>query len=211
MLPRKQPRSISRELALLSLSQVPNSPEKLEKQQLNDLLLIAIRTITAEVQEILENAAAEVKRGSDRIIESETRASNLDSAKAMVNDAIELTQKAINRLGIAAELPEFLQLANQVEVREYALEMISTVVSKRQEIEKQIEEVLVAWQLSRLPQIDRDILQIAVAEIVYLDIPNKVAIDEAVELAKRYSDEEGYKFINGVLRRVSDSLTHGNS
>ncbi|MGL5874782.1 MAG: transcription antitermination factor NusB [Xenococcaceae cyanobacterium] len=207
MLPRKQPRSISRELALLSLSQVPNSPEKLEKQQLNDLLLIAIRTMTAEIQEILENAAAEVKRGSDRIIESETRANNLDSAKAMVNDAIELTQKAINRLGIAVELPEFLQLANQVEVREYALEMISTVVSKRQEIEKQIEEVLVAWQLSRLPQIDRDILQIAVAEIVYLEIPTKVAIDEAVELAKRYSDEEGYKFINGVLRRVSDSLT----
>lgn len=207
MLPRKQPRSISRELALLSLSQVPNSPEKLEKQQLNDLLLIAIRTMTAEIQEILENAAAEVKRGSDRIIESETRASNLDSAKAMVNDAIELTQKAINRLGIAVELPEFLQLANQVEVREYALKMISTVVSKRQEIEKQIEEVLVAWQLSRLPQIDRDILQIAVAEIVYLEIPTKVAIDEAVELAKRYSDEEGYKFINGVLRRVSDSLT----
>ncbi len=206
MLPRKQPRSISRELALLSLSQVPNSPEKLERQQLNDLLLIAIRTITAEIQEILENAAAEVKRGSDRIIESETRASNLDSAKAMVNDAIELTQKAINRLGIAVELPEFLQLANQVEVREYALEMISTVVNKRQEIEKQIEEVLVAWQLSRLPQIDRDILQIAVAEIVYLEIPKKVAIDEAVELAKRYSDEEGYKFINGVLRRVSDRM-----
>jgi N utilization substance protein B len=210
MPPRKQPRSIARELALLSLSQVPHSPEKLERQQLNDLLLIAVRTITAEVQETLENAAAEVKRGSDRIVESETRANNLESAKAMVNDAIELTQKAINRLGVIVELPEFLQLANQVEVRDYALQLISVALEKRLEIEKQIEEVLVAWQLSRLPQIDRDILQIAVAEVVYLDIPKKVAIDEAVELAKRYSDEEGYKFINGVLRRVSDRLEVGS-
>jgi N utilization substance protein B len=42
--------------------------------------------------------------------------------------------------------------------------------------------------------------------MLFLDVPVKVAINEAVELAKRYSDEEGYRFINGVLRRVSDRL-----
>jgi transcription antitermination protein NusB len=206
MPPRKQPRSIARELALLSVSQVPRSSEKIQKQQLDDLLRIAVRTVTAEIQETLETAAAEVKRGSDRLIESETRANDLESAKVPIADALELAQKAINRLGVVVELPEFLQLANQIEVREYALELITTVVTKREDIEKQIEDVLVAWQLSRLPQIDRDILQIAVAEILYLEIPKKVAIDEAVELAKRYSDEEGHRFINGVLRRVIDSL-----
>jgi N utilization substance protein B len=124
----------------------------------------------------------------------------------MVNDALELTQKAINRLGIIVELPEFLQLANRAEVQAYALQLITTVLEKRSEIEQAIEQVLVAWQLSRLPLIDRDLLLLAVAEILYLEVPKRVAIDESIELAKRYSDEEGYKFINGVLRRVTDRL-----
>jgi N utilization substance protein B len=206
MPPRKQPRSIARELALLSLSQVSGSPEKIAKQQLDDLLIVAIRTITAEIQDTLETASAEVKRGGDRLAESETRANNLEGAKTMVNDALELTQKAINRLGIIVELPEFLQLANRAEVQAYALQLITTVLEKRSEIEQAIEQVLVAWQLSRLPLIDRDLLLLAVAEILYLEVPKRVAIDESIELAKRYSDEEGYKFINGVLRRVTDRL-----
>jgi N utilization substance protein B len=206
MPPRKQPRSIARELALLSLSQVSGSPEKIAKQQLDDLLIVAIRTITAEIQDTLETASAEVKRGGDRLSESETRANNLEGAKTMVNDALELTQKAINRLGIIVELPEFLQLANRAEVQAYALQLITTVLEKRSEIEQAIEQVLVAWQLSRLPLIDRDLLLLAVAEILYLEVPKRVAIDESIELAKRYSDEEGYKFINGVLRRVTDRL-----
>jgi N utilization substance protein B len=45
-----------------------------------------------------------------------------------------------------------------------------------------------------------------VAEVSFLGIPDRVAINEAVELAKRYSDEEGHRFINGVLRRVTDRL-----
>jgi transcription antitermination protein NusB len=43
-------------------------------------------------------------------------------------------------------------------------------------------------------------------EMRYLGIPDRIAINEAIELAKKYSDEEGYRFINGVLRRVSDGL-----
>jgi N utilization substance protein B len=203
---RKQPRSIARELALLSIAQISANPDKLEAEDLNNLVLAAVRTLTVEVQELLETASAEVKRADERLLENETRISNLNSAKAMVSDAVELTKTAINRLGIALELPEFIQLTSRTEVREYAIEIISTVGQQRQQIEQQIETVLVAWQLNRLPKIDRDILRIAVAEILFLDVPIKVAINEAVELAKRYSDDEGYRFINGVLRRVSDRL-----
>jgi N utilization substance protein B len=124
----------------------------------------------------------------------------------MVSEAVDLTQTAINRLGIALELPEFVYLANQQEVQQYAIDIISTVRRHRQEIKQQIESVLVAWQFERLPKIDRDILRIAVAEILFLDLPLKVAINEAVELGKRYSDDEGHRFINGVLRRFSDRL-----
>ncbi|MDJ0533994.1 MAG: transcription antitermination factor NusB [Xenococcaceae cyanobacterium MO_207.B15] len=128
----------------------------------------------------------------------------------MISDAIKLAQAAINRLGTAAELPEFIQLTNQEQVREYAIEIITTVSLHRQEIESHIEAALVAWQLNRLPKIDRDILRIAVAEMLFLDLPVKIAINEAVELAKRYSDDDGFRFINGVLRKVSDRLQKEN-
>jgi N utilization substance protein B len=211
MPPRKQPRSIARELALLSISQLKSNTNKLEIEDLNSLVLEAVRTLVAEVQDNLEAATAEVKRGEERLLNSQTRANNLDSSRTMVAEALELTQNAINRLGVAAELPEFVQLTNKEQVREYAIEIISTVCQNRQEIEQAIESVLVAWQLNRLPKIDRDILRISVAEIIYLEVPEKVAINEAVELAKRYSDVDGFRFINGVLRRVSDSLKQETS
>lgn len=208
---RQQPRRIARELALLSQGQLSTRPEKLSKQELNELVLAAIRTLSAEIEETLEAAAAELRRGSDRLLESETRAANLRSAKAMVNDAIELTQTAINRLGATVELPEWVQIANEQEVRSYAIMILDTIMTYRQEIDEHLEGALIDWQLNRLPRVDRDLLRLAVAEILYLDIPVKVAINEAVELGKRYSDEEGYRFINGVLRRVSDRLSAARS
>ena len=203
---RKQPRSIARELALLSISQVKKKKDKLSEADLDSLILAAIRTLTIEVQDNLEAASAEIKRGEDRLLNSEIRASDLNGARAMIQDALGISQTAINRLGMAVEFPEFLQLTNQEQVRQYAIELITVVNDNRHEIEASLENVLVAWQLSRLPRIDRDILRIAVAEIVYLEVPERVAINESVELAKRYSDEEGYRFINGVLRRLSDRL-----
>lgn len=206
MPPRQQPRRIARELALLSLSQIKGNPENLEQQTLNDLILAAVRTLTAEIQETLETAAAEISRGNERILASDTKATNLKSAQTMVKEAISLTHNAINRLGTVVDFPEIVQLSSQYEVREYALELIGTVYRRRTEIEQELTSALVDWQLHRLPRIDRDILQIAVAEMLYLDIPQKVAINEAIELAKRYSDDEGYRFINGVLRRVTNKL-----
>ncbi|VEP17741.1 Transcription antitermination protein NusB [Hyella patelloides LEGE 07179] len=208
MPPRKQPRSIARELALLGISQIKTNSQKLADEDLSDFVLSAVRTLTTEVQDILETASAETRRGEERLLSSETRANDLESAKAMVTDAVKLAQTAINLLGTAIEIPEFVQLANKQEVKEYAIEIIITIRENRQAIEKYLEEVLVAWQLKRLPKIDKDILTISVAEILYLDVPLKVAIDEAVELAKRYSDNEGFRFINGVLRRVSDRINN---
>ncbi|MFN6237609.1 transcription antitermination factor NusB [Microcystis sp.] len=206
MSPRQQPRRIARELALLSLSQIKGNPENLEQQTLNDLILVAVRTLTVEIQETLETAAAEISRGNERILASDTKATNIKSAQTMVKEAISLTHNAINRLGTVIDFPEIVQLSSQYEVREYALELIGTVYRRRAEIEQELTGALVDWQLHRLPRIDRDILQIAVAEMLYLDIPQKVAINEAIELAKRYSDDEGYRFINGVLRRVTNKL-----
>ncbi|MBC6475881.1 MAG: transcription antitermination protein NusB [Hormoscilla sp. GM102CHS1] len=207
-----QPRQIARELALLSLSQMPRETGKLSAQQLQDMMLAAVRTLSNEASSALEMAAAELQRGSDRLLDSETSAPNLASAKAMVKEAIELTSTAINRLGSTIDFPEIVyQSSNIKEVQDYALEIIGRVLSKRTEVDRILSQALVNWQLDRLAKIDRDILRIAVVEIWDLGVDERVAINEAVELAKRYGNEEEYRFINGVLRRVLNLLAEESS
>ncbi|MBW4519715.1 MAG: transcription antitermination factor NusB [Scytolyngbya sp. HA4215-MV1] len=201
-----QARRIARELALLSISQLPAKATRLEAQQLQDVILAAVRTLAAEVRDALESATAELQRSDAQLLISETRSSDLKSARIMVQDAISLMQSAINRLGIAVDLPEFIQLANQEEVHAYALDLLTTVSLHRAEIDAVLSQALVDWQLSRLARIDQDILRLAVAEINFMLLPDKVAINEAIELAKRYSGDDGHRFINGVLRRVTEQL-----
>ena len=204
-----KPRQIARELALLSLSQLPVNPKKLDQlpqdQLVSKLLLAAVRTLRAEVQDTLENAAAELQRSNDRLLTSQTRAGDLNTARTMLQEAITYTQTAINQLAASVEFPELIQLANQdKQVQEYAKEIIITVSENRNIIDDLIGAALVDWQVARLAQIDRDILRIAVAEMEFLQLGASVAINEAVELAKRYSEEDSHRFINGVLRRVTE-------
>ncbi|MFM7364625.1 MAG: transcription antitermination factor NusB [Cuspidothrix sp.] len=207
---RRKPQQIARELALLSLSQLPINPKKLEtlsdEQLVSKLVLGAVRSLTLEVQDTLNNAAGELQRSNERVLTSETRASDLNTARTMLKEAISYTQTAINQLGASVDFPELIQLANQdQEVRNYAKAIIITVSENRQAIEELISQALVDWQVTRLAQIDRDILQISVAEMKFMQVPSSIAINEAVELAKRYSGEDGHRFINGVLRRVSEN------
>ena len=202
----KKARETARELALLGISQLPANPELLEAKKLQDVLLAAIRALTTEVQEALEAAASEVQRSSDKLLASEIRAADIHSSRAMVREAVELTQTAINRLGSAMEFPELIQLANQQDVRTYALQILTKVSANRVQIDELLSEALVDWQIERLARIDRDIMRIAIAEILYLDLAEQVSVSEAVQLAKRYSGDEGHRFINGVLRRVVDKI-----
>jgi N utilization substance protein B len=202
----KKARETARELALLGISQLPANPELLEAKKLQDVVLAAIRALTTEVQEALEAAASEVQRSSDKLLASEIRAADIQSSRAMVREAVELTQTAINRLGSAMEFPELIQLANQQDVRTYALQILTKVSANRVQIDELLSEALVDWQIERLARIDRDIMRIAIAEMLYLALPEQVSVNEAVQLAKRYSGDEGYRFINGVLRRVVDKI-----
>ena len=201
-----QARRIARELALLSISQLPAKQERLETQQLQNVVVAAVRTLATEAHDALETASAELQQSNARLLNSEIRTTDVQSARAMVTEAIELTQTAINRLGVAIEVPELIQLANQQDVRSYTLEIIKAMKEHRDYVDQLLSKALVDWQLSRLAWVDRDILRIAVVEIVFLGIPDRVAVNEAVELAKRYSGEEGHRFINGVLRRVTDQI-----
>lgn len=203
----RTPRQIARELALLSLSQIPASSKTFTEEQMPRLVIEAVRTLTSEVQETLDNAGAELQRGNDRLLTSETRAADLNTSRKMVKEAIEQAQAAINRLGATLDLSELIAMSHQRQVRDYAIDIINTVNENRQEIDDKIRTALVDWQVERLAQIDRDILRVAVAEMTFIGIQNSIAIDEAVELAKRYSGDDGHRFINGVLRRVIQPKT----
>jgi transcription antitermination protein NusB len=205
--------TIARELALLALPQLSKAQKKLAQSQprelqltLEEMMLNAIATLREETQEALEAAAAELQRSTDRLLNSQTRASDVSSARVMTADAIALVQTAIDRLGHALEMPESINNFNRPDVRSYALQLLVKTTEQNDNIDTLLSKSLVDWQLGRLPKIDRDILRLAVAEIVYLGLEERIAINEAIELAKRYSDDQGRKLINGVLRRVTEHL-----
>lgn len=85
-------------------------------------------------------------------------------------------------------------------VSAFAKSLVQTVLDHRQEIDREIEAHSKNWKIRRIPRINLAILRLAVGEIRYFpDIPDSVSVNEAVELAKKYSGEEDYGFINGVL------------
>jgi transcription antitermination protein NusB len=205
-----QARHVARELALLSIRQLPSQPENLATKTIDEMITAVVRSLTDEVKEMLLTASVELQRGQDKMLNSETRIDDpkvdLKSAQGMVRDAINLTEAAINRVGTALEFPIMLQISRQTEIRAYVLELLNTVHKYRSPIDVAIGNALIDWQLNRLAQVDQDILRLATAEIMYLNVPKQVAINEAVELAKRYSTEDGYRFINGVLRRILEQM-----
>ena len=82
----------------------------------------------------------------------------------------------------------------------YILEAMSSIKDNFEEIDKHIGVHLEGWNLDRLAKVDLSVLRIAIYEILYrTDIPIEVSINEAVETVKKYSSEESFKFVNGVL------------
>jgi len=89
------------------------------------------------------------------------------------------------------------------EVKEFTLTLVKGVVSNLPEIDKAIEEYTNNWSLERITNVDRNILRIAIYEILYLkNIPKSVSINEAVELAKKYGTKSSFSFVNGVLGKI---------
>jgi transcription antitermination factor nusB len=84
---------------------------------------------------------------------------------------------------------------------QYLKDVISAFVQNREKINEIIKQVLSdKWKMNRLAKIDLAILRTAITEIKYVATPYKVAINEALELSKKFSDEKSTKFINGVLK-----------
>ncbi len=91
------------------------------------------------------------------------------------------------------------------EPSQYCEQVVLGVEAHQERIDDEIERTSEHWTLSRMPIVDRNILRIAVYEIIFEDeVPNSVAINEAVELGKVFGGEDSSKFINGVLGRIAE-------
>lgn len=85
----------------------------------------------------------------------------------------------------------------------YVDAVVAGVSEKQEELDGMIEKHLRGWKINRIAKADLIILRLAIFEMLYLqDVPNKVSLNEALELAKTYTDEESKRFINGVLSSV---------
>jgi N utilization substance protein B len=88
-------------------------------------------------------------------------------------------------------------------VNEYTVELVQGIQAHRERIDAILSEYAEGWTVARMPDVDRAILRMGVYELLWRDeVPDAVAIDEAVELAKSLSTDESPRFVNGVLARV---------
>lgn len=89
------------------------------------------------------------------------------------------------------------------EARAFAERLVAGVLEQKQELDALISKYATNWKISRMPIVDRNILRAGVYELLWMDdVPAKVTLNEAVELAKSFGDDEGSKFVNGILDKV---------
>ena len=100
-----------------------------------------------------------------------------------------------------------VKLEDESALRLYSEELVAGVKSHEAPIDEALQQYLKGWRMDRLSRVDRQILRLAAFELIYReDVPPKVAVNEAIELAKHYGVEESGKFVNGVLGQFLKEL-----
>ena len=208
-------RSLTRELALLVLGQVPEQKSaSVADLALDSILDQALDTLTQHWRESLDASAAELDQAQQSLLDSELQQGETgthDTVRTYLRASLSSAEQVLNGLSASLELPRLLLLGDQEQIRRGAMERVQKVLTQREGIDKRLDQVMEGWRLTRLPRIDRDILRLAVVDLESLRTPAPVAFNEAVELANRYSDEQGRRMINGVLRRFHDAQSKASA
>jgi len=97
-------------------------------------------------------------------------------------------------------------LGERPDVEDYTEELVREAISKRDELDDLISRHSVGWTLDRMSPVDRNVLRIGTLELLVGDVPAAAVIDEAIDIAKRFSGEEAGRFVNGVLDAVRQEL-----
>ena len=211
-----QARRAARELAFILFSQFDKKIANYSKSDLEDIILKSVRILTSNASDELKIAVGALVAMRDEIdtyeAEHETNLNRplgvanvpvpivmTSEMSARVNEMIEIADKAL----LALEIAEFTTLDSQNEVKSYAIDIAEYFQKHHKEIDDIIQKHARNWDLQRLVKMDKDILRIAIVELLYIkDAPMKVVVDEALELAKKYSTDDSASFINGILAKV---------
>ncbi|WP_457560044.1 transcription antitermination factor NusB [Caminibacter sp.] len=89
---------------------------------------------------------------------------------------------------------------------EFAKKLLNGILEHKDEIDEIIKEHLIDWSFDRLDKIDKQILRLGIYELKYTDTPFQIIIDEAVKIAKNFSEDKAKSFINGILDRVAKEI-----
>ena len=199
-------KSLARELSLISLGLIKDKGDtKLNKFQIEEIFESALDSLINHCRDELDNCESDLENASQKILDSELK-EGFDSSFSNVRDELKKSLKKIetimNTLSVTLDFPILIISGGQIDIREDVNQRISNIIDNIKIIDSDIDQAMDGWRLKRLPRIDRDILRLAYVDINYLNTPVAIACDEAVNLANKYSDMQGRKFINGVLRRL---------
>jgi len=199
-------RSLSRELSLISIGLIKDNGDlKLNKFQIEEIFESALDVLINHCREELDNCESELENASQKILESELQEgvdSSFSSVREELKKSLKKIQIVMNTLSVTLDFPKLIVSSDQIDIREDVNQRIGKIINNLSIIDSVIDQSMDGWRLKRLPRIDRDILRLAYVDINFLGTPLAVACDEAVNLANKYSDMQGRKLINGVLRRL---------
>ena len=199
-------KSLSRELSLLSLGIINEKGNiKLDKLQAEGIFESALDSLINHFQDQLDICEADLENASQKILNSELKEgsnSSFENVRDELKKSLTKIETIMNTLSSVVDFPKLIVASEQTDIREDVYHRVLKIINNIKNIDTEIDEVMDGWRLKRLPRVDRDILRIAYIDINFFKIPIAVACDEAVNLANKYSDTQGRKMINGVLRRL---------
>ena len=105
-----------------------------------------------------------------------------------------------------SEIYERAEAVGELKINSFTRNLFETVTANISSIDAEIEKSSDNWKISRFSAVARAIIRMGVGEIMYTDVPPKVAINEAVEIAKIYDDKKAVSFINGILNNIARNL-----
>ena len=136
-----------------------------------------------------------------------TRASIPDKKKARELTLQKLYAEEFRKDSYKSRLPTEVEKHADDVGELLSADLAKLVVENKKDLDFIINKHVATWPVEKLSHVDKNILRIAVLEIIYIDsVPTKVAVNEAVEMAKKYGSENSYKFVNGVLGSVIEEI-----
>ena len=211
-----QARRAARELAFILFSQIDKDITNYSKDDFKNIVLKSVRTLNSNATDELQLALSALMEYKAQIEDFEANhETNLNrpldvsnvpvpmilssDLKEQIEGMIDVAEKSL----LALEIAEFTTLDSQNDVQSYAIKIAEQCKKHNDELNEIIQKYAKNWDIQRLVTMDKNILKIALIELLYLkETPIKVAIDEALELAKKYSTDDSTTFINGILAKV---------